>query len=54
MPLVFRIDVPDFFMHIPYIIYFDGNLKVPLPIYLTKNKNPIVLMIKSFKLVKNI
>ena len=26
-------------------------IKVPLPIYLTKNKNPIVLMIKSFKLV---
>ena len=26
-------------------------LKVPLPIYFTKSKNPIVLMIQSFKIV---
>ena len=27
------------------------NIKVPLAIYLTKNKNTILLIIKSFKLV---
>jgi len=30
----------------------DKDLKVPLAIYLTKNKNTILLIIKSFKLVK--
>jgi hypothetical protein len=30
----------------------ETNIKVPLAIYLTKNKNTILLIIKPFKLVK--
>ena len=35
-----------------YSILFITVLKVPLAIFLTKNKNTILLIINSFKLVK--
>jgi hypothetical protein len=40
--------------HYEYKSTVHVHVKVPLAIYLTKNKNTILLIIKSFKLVKNI